>query len=65
MVVRIDGRRCGVKFRGQFHTQVNKPRKSLSNKAAPETASATKLAKQKAAAGTAKPAKGRGFLGFG
>jgi hypothetical protein len=28
-VVRVDGRRCGVKFCGQFHTQIQKPRKSL------------------------------------
>ena len=42
VVVRIDGRRCGVRFRGQFHTQVNKPRKSLKDK--PEKAVKSRFA---------------------
>jgi hypothetical protein len=35
VVVRISGRRCGVRFCGQFHTEINKPRK-LPKAAAPE-----------------------------
>ena len=59
VVVRIDGRRCGLRFCGQFHTQINKSRKVASAKAAPDNSRAGRPVKSGFASGGAAKAPSR------
>jgi len=47
VVVWVAGSRCGVRFAGQFHTQLNNPRKSAKSMAALEKTPAAKPTKPK------------------
>jgi hypothetical protein len=47
VVMWVAGCRCGVRFSGQFHTQINNPRKTAKSTAAPERTSAAKPLKSK------------------
>ena len=42
VVAWVAGSRCGVRFSGQFHTQINNPRKTAKSMAAPEKTPAAK-----------------------